>query len=71
MNIHENKSTNIELENIDVLMTQYLETLNEKEKKAYSIAKSHLGSSFQLEKSNTFLQWKKEINAASYNLGSS
>ena len=71
MNIHENKSTNIELENIDGLMTQYLETLNEKEKKAYSIAKSHLGSSFQLEKSNTFLQWKKEINAASYNLGSS
>jgi len=71
MNIHENKSTNIDLENIDVLMTQYLETLNEKEKKAYSIAKSHLGSSFQLEKSNTFLQWKKEINAASYNLGSS
>jgi hypothetical protein len=71
MNIHENKSTNIELENIDVLMKQYLETLNEKEKKAYSIAKSHLGSSFQLEKSNTFLQWKKEMNTASYNLGSS
>ena len=71
MNIHENKSTIIESENIDVLITQYLETLNEKEKKAYSIAKSHLGSSFQLEKSNTFLQWKKEINAASYKLGSS
>jgi hypothetical protein len=70
MNIHENKSTNIELENIDVLNAQYLETLNEKEKKAYSIAKSHLGSSFQLEKSNTFLQWKKERNDK-YKLGSS
>ena len=70
MNIHENKSTIIESENIDVLMTQYLETLNEKEKKAYSIAKSHLGSSFQLEKSNTFLQWKKERDAT-YKLGSS
>ena len=47
-------------ENIEVLMMQYLDTLNEKEKKAYHIAKSHLGSSFQLEKSNTFLQWKRE-----------
>jgi hypothetical protein len=47
-------------ENIEQLMTQYLETLSEKEKKAYHIAKSHLGSSFQLEKSNTFLQWKRE-----------
>jgi hypothetical protein len=63
MNNHENKSTNIELENIEVLNVQYLETLNEKEKKAYYIAKSHLGSSFQLEKSNTFLQWKKERDA--------
>ena len=47
-------------ENIEVLMMQYLDTLSEKEKKAYHIAKSHLGSSFQLEKSNTFLQWKRE-----------
>jgi hypothetical protein len=46
-------------ENIEELMAQYLDTLSEKEKKAYHIAKSHLGSSFQLEKSNTFLQWKK------------
>jgi hypothetical protein len=47
-------------ENIEELMSQYLETLSEKESKAYHIAKSHLGSSFQLEKSNTFLQWKRE-----------
>lgn len=50
----------IKTENMEELMTLYLETLNEKEKKAYHIAKSHLGSSFQLEKSNTFLQWKRE-----------
>jgi hypothetical protein len=37
----------------------YLETLSEKELKAYAIAKSHLGSSFQLEKSNGYLKWKK------------
>jgi hypothetical protein len=54
------KSTKTKMENIEDLMAQYLETLSEKEKKAYHIAKSHLGSSFQLEKSNTFLQWKRE-----------
>jgi hypothetical protein len=36
----------------------YLETLNEKEMKAYLIAKSFLGTSFQLEKSVGFLKWK-------------
>lgn len=49
--------------NIEELMIQYLDSLNEKEKKAYHIAKSHLGSSFQLEKSNTFLQWKQDHHA--------
>ena len=63
MDNSENKNTNIVSENIDVIMIQYLDTLNEKEKKAYHIAKSHLGSSFQLEKSNTFLQWKREHDA--------
>lgn len=44
---------------IDVLLQMYLECLNEKEKMAYNIAKSHLGSSFSLEKSNGFIEWKK------------
>ena len=52
--------TKPDYENMEDLMAQYLETLSDKEKKAYHIAKSHLGSSFQLEKSNTFLQWKRE-----------
>ena len=38
---------------------EYLSTLNEKELKAYKIAFDHLGSSFQLEKSNGFKLWKK------------
>jgi hypothetical protein len=38
----------------------YLETLTEKELQSYHIAKSHLGTSFQLEKSVGFLRWKKE-----------
>jgi len=42
------------------LETLYLESLNERERKAYSIAKSHLGMSFTLEKSNGYLTWIKE-----------
>ena len=38
----------------------YLKSLNEKEYKAYLIARSHLGTSFQLEKSNGYLEWRKE-----------
>jgi hypothetical protein len=36
----------------------YLDQLSENEKKALEIAKSHLESSFCLEKSNEFLQFK-------------
>jgi len=36
---------------------EYLEQLNILEKKAYSIAKKHLGSSFDLIKSNGFIEW--------------
>lgn len=42
------------------LEEEYLKTLSEKERKAYEIAKDHLGSSFDLVKSNGFLKWKKE-----------
>lgn len=41
------------------LMEEYLQTLSEKEMKSYEIAKEHLGSSFQLEKSVGFLKWIK------------
>lgn len=41
------------------LIQEYLETLSEKEMKAYEIARDHLGMSFQIEKSNGFLAWKK------------
>lgn len=39
---------------------KYLNSLNEKEFKAYEIAKKCLGTSFQLEKSNGFLLWFKD-----------
>jgi len=38
----------------------YLTQLNEQQKKAYIIAYEHLGSSFNLRKSNGFKSWKKE-----------
>lgn len=37
--------------------SEYLETLTLRERKAYEIAKSHLGMSFNLKKSNGFLKW--------------
>ena len=40
---------------------KYLDSLSEKEKKAYEIASSLLGSSFSLEKSIGFIKWKKSL----------
>ena len=40
------------------LADQYIESLSPKEKKAYLIARDHLGTSFHLEKSVGFLAWK-------------
>jgi hypothetical protein len=38
---------------------QYLQQLNDIERKAYKIAKMHLGSSFNIVKSNGYNDWKK------------
>jgi hypothetical protein len=38
---------------------QYIKQLTPIEKKAYSIGKQHLGSSFNVVKSNGFINWKK------------
>jgi hypothetical protein len=46
-------------EQTDLLMKEYLSTLSEKEYKAYKIAESHLGTSFDLIKSNGYLKWLK------------
>ena len=50
--------------NLKLLMEMYLKTLNEKELKAYAIAKSFLGTSFQLEKSVGFLRWLRETKVS-------
>lgn len=41
------------------LILQYLQHLNSIELKAYHIAKQHLGSSFNLVKSNGYCEWVK------------
>jgi hypothetical protein len=47
----------------DILLGKYVESLSEKELKAYHIAKSHLGTSFSLEKSKGFIDWKKKMES--------
>ena len=39
---------------------EYLGQLDQIEKKAYKIAKEHLGSSFNIVKSNGYCDWLKE-----------
>lgn len=39
---------------------KYLKHLDKIEKKAYTIGKEHLGSSFNLLKSNGYIDWKKQ-----------
>lgn len=39
---------------------EYLSQLNSIERKAYKIAKEHLGSSFNIVKSNGYCDWLKE-----------
>jgi hypothetical protein len=55
-NSSENSSKSDDAKETDLLKI-YLDTLSKKEYASYLIAKSHLGTSFQLEKSNGFLQW--------------
>lgn len=41
----------------------YLNELNECDKKAYEIAFNHLGSSFNIYRSNGFKEWKQNKNS--------
>ena len=47
------------------LESQYILSLSQKEHKSFLIAKSHLGSSFEICKSIGFIQWKKNHKAVS------
>ena len=41
-------------------LQQYLEQLNDIQKKAHDIAKSHLGTSYNILRSNGYIEWMKE-----------
>lgn len=43
------------------LVNQYISSLSSNEKKAYEIAKSHLESSFDIEKSIGFKKFKEKL----------
>ena len=45
------------------LIGEYLNTFTEKERQAYIIAKDHLGMSFDMEKSNGFIEWLQNRSA--------
>jgi len=47
------------------LVLQYLEQLSPAEKKALQFAQDHLKSSFHIERSNGFQEWKKNKGAKS------
>lgn len=49
-----------ELVNMTNLVEDYVAQLNEDELKTLSIAREHLGTSFDIEKSIGFLEWYKE-----------
>ena len=48
-----------EEETQEELFSLYLSSLNDREIKAYYIAKDHLGMSFTMERSNGYKQWKQ------------
>lgn len=47
-------------ENKNILITEYIKSLSPIEKQTMQIAKEHLQTSFHLEKSIGFLNWKKK-----------
>ena len=47
-----------------VLVLQYLQQMNEKEKKAYTIAKEHLGTSFNIVKSIGYIDWNNRLKSS-------
>lgn len=44
-------------------VVQYIESLDALEKRALVIAKEHLGSSFNVVKSNGYINWLKSIDS--------
>ena len=50
-------------EGLKANVIEYLSQLDPIEKKAYKIAKEHLGSSFNIVKSNGYCDWLRELRS--------
>jgi len=48
--------------NLQNEVISYLKSMDERQLKAYLIAKEHLGSSFNIFKSNGFKEWKSKTD---------
>ena len=48
--------------NHSIKIQEYINSLNEIQKKSLSIAKEHLGTSFDIERSNGYKEWIKKNN---------
>ena len=46
--------------NVDNKVDQYIAQLDDMQRKAMEIAKSHLGTSFNIKRSNGFIEWQKK-----------
>jgi hypothetical protein len=62
LNITINSSIKLYNEETQKEIFDYLKEMNDHEKKAYEIAINHLGSSFNIYRSNGFISWKKNKN---------
>jgi hypothetical protein len=47
---------------ISTLIDKYIQSFNPNEKKAYEVARDHLGSSFNIETSIGFIKYKKGLS---------
>jgi hypothetical protein len=56
------KNNNDNRKELTELEQLYVNSLDEKERKAYEIAKSHLGTTFNIIRSNGFIEWKKTLS---------
>ena len=45
---------------VDNKVEQYIAQLDDMQRKAMEIAKSHLGTSFNIKRSNGFIEWQKK-----------
>lgn len=48
------------VDKVDKVEEEYIAQLNDVQRKAMEIAKSHLGTSFNIKRSNGFIEWMKK-----------